>query len=82
MRKKTIHRLNATPDGAALVELLETVGGWQGLMQLTGCTLADCNNFSNRGRVSTPWAERIAAQPWAVEAGWTLARIRPDAFKV
>lgn len=82
MREKTIRRLNASPNGAALAELLATVGGWQGLMQLTGCTLIDCNNFSNRAAISKKWAERIAAMQWAKELGWTQERIRPNAFRV
>ena len=78
MRNSVIERLSKTPDGQALIDLVEHAGGWSAFLRATGYTDAHVVNFYRRNKLSQIAARVISEIPYFRDAGWTKEKCLPS----
>jgi hypothetical protein len=67
-----------TPDGAAIVGLVDHAGGWNAFLRATNFLEHDLTNWYRRGKVSQLGAYLISEMPFFAEVGWTKERVLPS----
>lgn len=78
MRKNVKDRLSQTPEGRAIIGLVEHAGGWNAFLRATGFVEHDATNWYRRGRISQLGAYLIEEMQFFAEAGWTKEKILPS----
>jgi hypothetical protein len=78
MREHVKQRLSKTPEGQAIIGLVEHAGGWDAFLRATGFIEHDLTNWYRRGKISQLGAYLIEEIPFFADAGWTKEKVLPS----
>lgn len=78
MRENVKQRLSQTEDGQAIIDLIESFGGWRRFTEASGLPDHYLQNWYKRGKISQDTALLLEQLPAFQEAGWDKFRMVPS----
>lgn len=78
MREATRLKLKKTPEGRALLQLLDQAGGEDALTKTLNTGYQTVANWKYRGKVPPAYAVAVGKTEFFKLLGWTKEKVRPD----
>lgn len=78
MRDNVKERLSQTEDGQAIIDLIESFGGWRRFTEASGLPDHYLQNWYKRGKISQDTALLLEQLPAFQDSGWDKFRMVPS----